>query len=154
MLVISAAGGVGWLVVQIAKASGAKVTAVCSTSKEDLVSSIGADDVIDYAREDFADGNQRCTNARKHSGGTLATVRVGYRPNVLEIEVIDVERVLRSRTAKGRALIHVLSRLRLTARSCRQSASVLSSGRTSPSGTTRTARRCIAECQAKSSVTR
>jgi hypothetical protein len=55
---------------------------------------------------------------------------------------------------RGRALIHVLSRLRLTARSCRQSASVLSSGRTSPSGTTRTARRCIAECQAKSSVTR
>ena len=44
---------------QIAKAFGAKVTGVCSTSKVDLVRSIGADDVIDYTREDFADGSRR-----------------------------------------------------------------------------------------------
>ena len=44
---------------QIAKALGAEVTAVCSTSKTDLVRSIGADHAIDYSREDFTDGQSR-----------------------------------------------------------------------------------------------
>jgi NADPH:quinone reductase-like Zn-dependent oxidoreductase len=59
VLVIGAAGGVGSLAVQIAKAFGAVVTGVCSTSKIDLVRSLGADDVIDYAREAFTDGSRR-----------------------------------------------------------------------------------------------
>ncbi len=56
VLVIGAAGGVGSYAVQLAKAFGAIVTGVCSASKAELVRSIGADDVIDYAREDFTDG--------------------------------------------------------------------------------------------------
>jgi NADPH:quinone reductase-like Zn-dependent oxidoreductase len=59
VLVIGAAGGVGTLTVQIAKAWGAQVTGVCSGPKADLVRSLGADDVIDYTREDITDGSRR-----------------------------------------------------------------------------------------------
>jgi NADPH:quinone reductase-like Zn-dependent oxidoreductase len=59
VLVIGASGGVGTFAVQIAKALGAHVTGVCSTVKVDTVRSIGADCVIDYTREDFAEGGQR-----------------------------------------------------------------------------------------------
>jgi NADPH:quinone reductase-like Zn-dependent oxidoreductase len=59
VLVIGASGGVGSLAVQIAKAFGGTVTGVCSAPKADLVRSIGADDVIDYMREDFTDGSRR-----------------------------------------------------------------------------------------------
>jgi NADPH:quinone reductase-like Zn-dependent oxidoreductase len=59
VLVIGAAGGVGSFAVQLAKAFGAQVTGVCRTTQVDLVRSIGADDVIDYTRQNVTDGTRQ-----------------------------------------------------------------------------------------------
>ena len=59
VLINGASGGVGTYAVQIAKSFGAEVTAVCGARNLALARSIGADHVIDYAREDFTQNGQR-----------------------------------------------------------------------------------------------
>ena len=59
VMIDGASGGVGTFAVQIAKAFGAEVTAVCSTNKVDTAREIGAGQVIDYTREDFRKSGKR-----------------------------------------------------------------------------------------------
>jgi NADPH:quinone reductase-like Zn-dependent oxidoreductase len=81
VLVVGASGGVGTYAVQLAKAFGAEVTGVSSTAKVDLVKSLGADHVIDYTREDFADGTRRYDLVLDIGGSTpVRRLRRALRP--------------------------------------------------------------------------
>jgi NADPH:quinone reductase-like Zn-dependent oxidoreductase len=82
VLIIGASGGVGTYAVQLAKALEAEVTAVCSTAKVDTVRSIGADHVIDYSREDFADGKHHYDVILDVGGNSsLSRLRRALTPN-------------------------------------------------------------------------
>ena len=59
VLINGASGGVGTWAVQIAKALGAEVTAVCSARNVEMVRALGADVVVDYTKDDFVDGGRR-----------------------------------------------------------------------------------------------
>ena len=75
LLIVGASGGLGTFAIQIAKAWGVHVTGVCSTQNVDLVRSLGADDVIDYKREDFTAGAPRF-DVVFQLGGTASASRM------------------------------------------------------------------------------
>lgn len=82
VLINGAAGGIGVYAIQIAKAMGAEVTAVCSAGKADLVRSLGADHVIDYAEEDFTQGDHQYDFILDNVGNKpLSDCRRVLRPN-------------------------------------------------------------------------
>ncbi len=82
VLVNGAGGGVGSFAVQIAAALGAEVTGVCSARNADMVTSIGAKQVIDYARDDFADGSVRYDLILDNVGNrSLADLRRAVTPS-------------------------------------------------------------------------
>jgi NADPH:quinone reductase-like Zn-dependent oxidoreductase len=115
VLINGAAGGVGTFAVQIAKALGADVTGVCSTTNVDLVRSIGADQVIDYTEEDFtrsgqrydlildAVGNRSLSDCRRVLGSSGTLVLVGaaegnwVAPVVLPLKALVLSRFVRQR---------------------------------------------------------
>jgi len=82
VLINGASGGVGTFAVQIAKAFGAHVTAVCSTRNVDQARSLGADEVIDYTREDFTRGGRKYDVILDvASSGSLSSRRRVLEPN-------------------------------------------------------------------------
>jgi NADPH:quinone reductase-like Zn-dependent oxidoreductase len=82
VLIIGASGGVGTYAMQLAKVFGADVTAVCSTAKVAMVRALGADHVIDYTHEDFAEGEQRYDVILDIGGNaSLSRLRRALTPN-------------------------------------------------------------------------
>jgi len=104
VLVIGASGGVGTYTVQIAKALGAEVTAVCRTDKVELTSSLGADRVIDYTKEDFVKDAERYDLVMDIAGNrSLSDIRRVMNPNGT---LVLVGAYTKRRLGMTRALVH------------------------------------------------
>jgi NADPH:quinone reductase-like Zn-dependent oxidoreductase len=119
VLIHGASGGVGTFAIQIAKALGGTVTAVCNTDKVDLARSLGADQVIDYRRQDFIRTEARYdlvvgVNARRRIGDYLRVLapqgRCIYIGGTLRQAIgLLVFGKLRSSVRKGRLRFFIMS---------------------------------------------
>jgi NADPH:quinone reductase-like Zn-dependent oxidoreductase len=117
VLVNGASGAVGTFAVQIAKAYGAKVSAVCSARNAELVRSLGADHVIDYTRDDFTQGDTRYD---------LIFDLVGSRPigscrRVLTPSGVYVASTSRLRVLLRAALVSIVARGRVVVHAAHES---------------------------------
>jgi NADPH:quinone reductase-like Zn-dependent oxidoreductase len=127
VLVTGASGGVGSYAVQIAVAAGAEVTGVCSAAKADLVRSLGATEVLDYARDDFADGTRFDVIIDIAGNASLSRLRRALTPTGTAVlvggegagRILGMSRQLRA------LVVSLFTRQRLTLRVPKESASDL-----------------------------
>ena len=110
VLVNGASGGVGTFAVQIAKALGAEVTGVCSTRNVELVRSLGADHVVDYAKEDFTRSGERYDVILDLvATQSLADYRRALKPRGIYVLVGFVDKGLWLKSVRGFAEVALLS---------------------------------------------
>jgi NADPH:quinone reductase-like Zn-dependent oxidoreductase len=109
LLIIGASGAIGSAGVQLAKHFGARVTGVCSGANAELVKALGADNVIDYAKEDFTkSGNTYDLIFDVVGATTFDRARHSLKPNGVFLqnimELSDIVRVLRTSVAGGKKI--------------------------------------------------
>ncbi len=111
ILINGAAGGVGTFAVQIAKSLGAEITAVCSSNHSDLVRSLGASHVIDYARVDVTRSSERYDLILDNVGNrTLSDMRRVLAPGGKCVMVGAPKKLWQAFTRIGKAFLWSLSR--------------------------------------------
>jgi NADPH:quinone reductase-like Zn-dependent oxidoreductase len=128
VLVTGASGGVGSYAVQLAAAAGAEVTGVCSAAKAELVRSLGAVDVLDYAHDDFAATGTRYDVIIDIAGNaSLSRLRRALTPTGTAVLVggEDAGRLLGMNRQLRALVVSLFSRQRLTMRVPKESASDL-----------------------------
>jgi NADPH:quinone reductase-like Zn-dependent oxidoreductase len=126
VLVNGASGGVGTFTVQIAKALGAEVTGVCSSSHVDTARSIGADHVVDYTREDFTRSGERYDMVFQVAGSrswseyervmtesAVLVVAVGPRKNGWIGPLGSLARLMVASRLRGRKLAMFIAKVRV-----------------------------------------
>ena len=106
MLIVGASGAVGTIALQIAKAFGAYVTAVCGRRSTDLVRALGADHAIDYSHEDFTGGGDLYDTILDIGGNTpLARLRKALDPRAVDAFLRVLPRVREEAEESGKTML-------------------------------------------------